>query len=151
MKAFQNVNDILNFAMEQEQKAIEFYTHLATTARTDDMRKVFEEFAKEEISHKARLTQIQVDGIMTLTEEKVHDLKISDYMAPDDAGENPTYEQALKLAMSREKAAFKLYTALSEKVDNTSLKKIFQLLAVEESKHKLRFELEYDEFVLREN
>ncbi len=151
MKAFQNVNDILNFAMEQEQKAIEFYTHLASVARTEDMKKVFEEFAKEEISHKARLSQIQIDGIMTLAEEKVHDLKISDYIAADDVGENPSYEQALKLAMNREKAAFKLYSALAEKVDNSNLKKIFQLLAIEESKHKLRFELEYDEYVLREN
>jgi hypothetical protein len=31
------------------------------------------------------------------------------------------------------------------------LKNTFQALAVEESKHKLRFELEYDEYVMREN
>jgi rubrerythrin len=151
MKTFQNVNEILVFAMEQEQKAVEFYTQLAEMAKTDDMRKVFEDFAKEEISHKARLNQIQIDGIMTLTEEKVHDLKIADYTVSAEPTSGMTYEEALKLAMTKEKAAFKLYTALAERVENTDLRKIFQLLAIEESKHKLRFELEYDEHVLREN
>jgi hypothetical protein len=31
------------------------------------------------------------------------------------------------------------------------MRNIFLALAQEESKHKLRFEIEYDEFVLREN
>lgn len=151
MKAFQSVNEILNFAMEQEQKAVEFYTALASNAKTEDMQRVFEEFAKEEISHKARLQQIQIDGIMTLSEERVHDLKIADYTVAQDPTPDMTYAEALQLAMAKEKAAFKLYTALAERVENQNLKKLFQLLAIEESKHKLRFELEYDEFVLREN
>lgn len=62
-----------------------------------------------------------------------------------------TYADALVLAMKKEKAAFKLYTTLSLRVDNIELKAVFQSLAVEESKHKLRFELEYDEYVMREN
>jgi rubrerythrin len=151
MKVFQNVNEILAFAMEQEQNAVEFYTHLASVAKTDDMRVIFEEFAKEEISHKARLNQILIDGIMTLTEEKVQDLKIADFTVTQEPTPEMTYEEALKLAMSKEKAAFKLYTTLAGRVVNSDLKKIFQLLAIEESKHKLRFELEYDEYVLREN
>lgn len=62
-----------------------------------------------------------------------------------------TYEVALKVAMAREKAAFKLYSRLADSTDNVQMKEIFQFLAQEESKHKLRFELEYDEYVLREN
>jgi len=53
--------------------------------------------------------------------------------------------------MKREKAAFKLYLALSEKVDKTEYKELFKQLAQEESRHKLRFELEYDEYVLKDN
>jgi len=44
-----------------------------------------------------------------------------------------------------------LDTALTEKASNKNLKKCFLGLAVEESGHKLRFEMEYDEFVLKEN
>ncbi len=151
MKKFESVNEILDFAIEQEQKAIDFYTELTENARTEDMKLVFEEFIKEEISHKARLMQIKTDGIMTLQEYKLKDLKIADYIVAEKSNNTLTYEQALRLAMNREKASFKLYTALSEKVADSNLKKIFQLLAIEESKHKLRFELEYDEYVLREN
>ena len=62
-----------------------------------------------------------------------------------------TYEDALVVAMQNEKAAFKLYMTLMEKAPTQALKDIFLSLAQEESKHKLKFELEYDEYVLREN
>jgi rubrerythrin len=61
------------------------------------------------------------------------------------------YEDALKLAMKREKAAFKLYTNLAEKSEDNGMKSLFSMLAQEESKHKLRFEIEYDEYVMKEN
>ena len=151
MKPFTNTNDILDFAIENEQSAVDFYTELAKNARTDDMRETFEQFAREEIGHKARLTKIKEEGIFTLPNETVADLKISDYIVRTEPTPNMTYEQALVLAMKREKAAFKLYMKLSEKAPNEKLKDLFLGLAQEESRHKLRFELEYDEFVLREN
>ncbi|HPS46339.1 MAG TPA: ferritin family protein, partial [Bacteroidales bacterium] len=62
-----------------------------------------------------------------------------------------TYQDALVLAMKKEKSAFKLYMNLSNKTANKELKDLFLMLAMEESKHKLRFEIEYDENVLKEN
>lgn len=62
-----------------------------------------------------------------------------------------TYQDALVLAMKKEKSAFKLYMNLSNKIANKELKDLFLMLAMEESKHKLRFEIEYDENVLKEN
>jgi rubrerythrin len=61
------------------------------------------------------------------------------------------YQDALVLAMNKEKAAFRLYMDLSEKANNEEMKQLFLSLAQEESKHKLRFELEYDENVLKDN
>jgi rubrerythrin len=151
MKPFTNTNDILNFAIENEQNAVEFYTQLAQSARTVDMRETFEQFAKEEIGHKARLTKIKEEGIFSLPNEKVADLKISDYVVRNEPTDQMTHEQALVLAMKREKAAFKLYMKLSEQSVSKEYKDMFLGLAQEESRHKLRFELEYDEYVLREN
>jgi len=151
MNAFANTTDILNFAIDNEQNAVDFYKGLAKIAHTEDMRKTFEQFASEEISHKARLFKILEEGIFTLSHESVTDLKIADYIVRTEPDTDLTYEQALVLAMKREKAAFKLYMKLSEKAQNESLKELFLSLAQEESRHKLRFELEYDEFVLREN
>lgn len=53
--------------------------------------------------------------------------------------------------MKKEKAAFKLYTGLSNVAPNSTLRDVFLSLAQEEAKHKLRFEIEYDNNVLSEN
>jgi rubrerythrin len=151
MKEFKHVDEILVFAIEQEQKAVDFYTGLAKEAHSEEMKKVFLEFAGEEIKHKQRLTRIREEGVFTMPKQQVTDLKIADYMVEVKASGKLSYEEALVLAMKREKAAFKLYTTLAERAPNDELKEIFESLAMEESKHKLRFEVEYDEYVLREN
>jgi rubrerythrin len=151
MKKFETVNDILDFAMNEEQQAVDFYSELAENAKTDDMRQVFTEFAEEEIKHKMRLMKIKEEGFYTLEKEEITDLQISDFVVNVKPTPNMTYEEALILAMKKEKAAFKLYTALADRAPTPSLKDVFIGLAQEESKHKLRFEIEYDEFVLREN
>lgn len=151
MKEFEDVDAILVFAIEQEQRAVDFYAGLAREAHSDEMRKVFLEFAGEEIKHKRRLTKIREEGVFTMTTEKVADLKIADYVVDVKASGKLSYEEALVLAMKREKSAFKLYSNLSERAPNKELKDLFASLAMEESKHKLRFEVEYDEYVLREN
>ncbi len=55
------------------------------------------------------------------------------------------------LAMKKEKAAFRLYLDLAAQVQSEDQKTLFLALAEEEARHKLRFELEYDKVVLREN
>ena len=151
MKEFATVNDILDFAIKAEQAAVDFYSHLASQSRNDDMKQVFEEFSQEEMGHKARLTTIKESGIPGLSGEKIADLRIADYIVDVKAEPEMSYADALVLAMKREKSAFRLYMDLSRRVADTDLKQTFLALAMEESKHKLRFELEYDEFVLREN
>lgn len=151
MKTFENIEEVIVFAMGQEQKAVDFYTELAASARNVEMRKTFEEIAREEIGHKAKLSKIKEEGIFNLKTEKIPDLKIADYSDNIEATAGMTYDEVLKVAMNREKGAFKLYTKLAENASNQQLADIFRFLAQEESKHKLKFELEYDEFVLREN
>ena len=83
--------------------------------------------------------------------EKIMDLKISDYMVDVEPGPEMDYQQVLIVSMKREKAAYKLYMDLSESTTNENVRNMFLFLAQEEAKHKLRFETEYDDEVLREN
>jgi rubrerythrin len=53
--------------------------------------------------------------------------------------------------MKQEKAAFRLYTDLAASTDDDAVRDLFLGLAQEEAKHKLRFEVEYDEDFLRHN
>ena len=151
MKEFANINDVLDFAIDQEQEAVDFYNNLASKLTNQEMSKVFEQYAQEEMKHKAKLLDIQSKGIFEVSKEKIVDLKIADYTVNAKTSPNMTYQDALVLAMGKEKAAFKLYSRLSEKAPGNELKNIFMMLAQEESKHKLRFEIEYDDFVLKEN
>ena len=151
MDDFNSIDDILEFAINEEENAVNFYSELAEKAKTEDMKNIFIGFAKEEMSHKARLIKIKDDKQFVLSNKEVADLHISDYLVPIEANSDMTYEEALVIAMKREKSAFKLYLTLSDRAPNEKMKNVFLSLAQEESKHKLRFELEYDEYILREN
>lgn len=151
MKEFNSINDILDFAINAEQEAVDFYNQLAENAKTEDMKYVFVEFAQEEINHKARLTKIKNEGSFKVEIKDISDLKIADYTVNVKPTPDMSYQEALVLAMNKEKAAFKLYSALAKRASDENMRDIFISLAQEESKHKLRFEIEYDEYVLREN
>jgi len=151
MKEFRSVDDILDFAMNSEQEAVDFYNSLAEHAQNEEMKKIFNQFAQEEISHKARIRKIKEEGTYEISREKLRNLKVSDYMVNVKPTPDMSYQDALVLAMNKEKAAFRLYMDLSEQTEQQEMKNLFLALAQEESKHKLRFELEYDEYVLREN
>jgi rubrerythrin len=151
MSELNTIKSILNFAIEQEQEAVDFYNVLAEKSSSKDMAQVFLQFAKEEIGHKARLTRIRDEQVFDWKDTSVADLKLADYMTKVEASPNMDYQDALVLAMNKEKNAYNLYLKLSERAPNEELKAVFLSLAREESKHKLRFEKEYDDFVLREN
>jgi rubrerythrin len=151
MKQFNSIDEILDFAINAEQEAVDFYSNLAGRSKNDDMKKVFTEFAGEEMKHKTKLLEVKVNGSYKMPEGKVRDLKISDYMASVKPTPDMTYPDALVLAMKKEKDAFRLYLLLSEESSEPAMKNFFLSLAQEESRHKLRFELEYDDFILKEN
>ena len=151
MDTFKNINEILDFAMVAEQEAFEFYSELAAKSTNDAIRNVFEQFATEEKGHKSKLAHIKQVGSFELKSGNVADLKIADYTVTVDAKPNMSYQEALIVAMKKEKAAFHLYLDLSNKAQDENIRSLFLLLSQEEAKHKLRFEIEYDEFVLREN
>jgi rubrerythrin len=151
MEKFDSINAILDFAIEREQEAVEFYSKMAENAPVKDMKEAFSQFAREEMAHKAKLISIKETGNFKIQEPKVIDLKIADYLVEVKEKADMTYQEVLVLAMQKEKAAFKLYQNLASKATDGNVKSIFLSLAQEEAKHKLRFEIEYDEFVLREN
>ena len=109
------------------------------------------DFAREEKGHKAKLLAIKQGTLMLKAGGKVSDLKIGDYLVEVQPGPATDYQSALVIAMKKEKAAFRLYTDLAAAADDDAIQETFQALAQEEAKHKLRFELEYDDYVLTEN
>ena len=145
------VDEVLDYAIDQEQQAADFYASLAGRAEKAGMKKIFLDFAEEEIRHKKRLLAVK-NGEHELTpEQEVLDLKISDYLIEVDESPDISYQDALIVAMKRERAAYNLYSDMAEKVPESNIKQLFVGLAKEEAKHKLFFESEYDERVLMDN
>jgi rubrerythrin len=150
MDKLDSFDDVLEFAIDKEIEANQFYTDLAQQMKNPSMREVFETFAKEELGHKAKLEAIRQSKAIRPA-RSVADLQIADYVVEIKPGPDMDYQDALVLAMQKEKAAFRLYLDLANQVDDEAQKSLFLSLAQEEAKHKLRFEIEYDEVVLKEN
>ncbi len=149
--ALDTVDKILAFAIASEEHAAEFYTKLANKMSHENMKEAFLSFAEEEKGHKAKLLAIKEGKQMLSVEQRVLDLKIGDHLVEISLSADLDYQEALILAMKAEKAAFKLYSNLASATGDPALKATLLGLAQEEAKHKLRFEIEYDDEVLKEN
>jgi rubrerythrin len=149
METYNTIDDILDFAIEEEEQARRFYTALASKADNPGTKKLLEGFAAEEDAHKSKLMDVKAGKQVLAAKDKVLDLKIADYLVDVKPAPNMGYKDALVVAMKKEKAAFRMYTDLAARVEGP-LCEIFLGLAQEEAKHKLRFEIEYDDNVLRE-
>lgn len=151
MLKFDSIDAILDFAIGEEEAAVNFYTMLAGQIKNEQVRAVFLSYAEEEMRHKAKLLDVKQNGASVFGSKAVIDLKIADYLVDIRPTPSMTYQEALILAMKKEKAAFRLYTHLADRMEDPGMKETFRLLAQEEAKHKLMFEMEYDEYILREN
>ena len=141
------IEQVLDFAIEEEQAAADFYAQLAAQSKAPEMRDVFEGFAREEMGHKAKLEAVKRSGEFVPAAKQPVDLKIADYLADVEPSPNLDYRSALVVAMKKEKAAFRLYSDLAATAPNKALEQPFLALAQEEAKHKLRFEIEYDDLL----
>lgn len=145
---FENIDEILDYAISREEDAARLYSSLAQKVKRPGMKTAFLEFAKEEGRHRARLMKIKEGDIPAVTVEKVQNLRITETLVAPEFSENMSYQEILAYAMKSEKATFTLYTNLAEMTDDPALSVVFSSLAQEEAKHKLRFEIEYDDHVL---
>ncbi|MBN2683647.1 MAG: ferritin family protein [Pontiellaceae bacterium] len=151
MSSFGAITAVLDFAIEREQEAVDFYGSLAGQATNPAVKKVFLSFAKVEQGHKEKLLEVKSHKSILADKTEVIDLKISDYLVDVDPKNAMSFQDALVIAMKREKAAMELYTAMSMRVGDPALRDLFKKLAHEESTHKIRFETMYEEHFLSDN
>jgi len=156
MGEFGSVDEILEFAIAREVEANEFYMVLAGRVENPAMRELILEFAKEELEHKAKLElevmkrgQVVVEAEREDKAKELADFRIADYIV--DVGDwlYMDYVDLLLLAMKKEEVSFRLYVDLAGMVNDEDSHEVLLSLAEEEARHKIRFEIEYDETVLK--
>ena len=151
MEKFETVDAILDFAISEEKAAQKFYLELAEKVDNPLVKKVLEEFSKEEASHQAKLEKVKAGGTLHQASGNITNLKIADYLVDVEPRADMDYQDILTIAMKKEAAAFKLYNELAAQTADPKVKEVFLGLAKEEAKHKLRFEKEYDDVILKED
>ena len=149
---FENLEAIIDFAIEKEREAAEFYEKISKNEEDlSGSKKMFAEFAIEEQKHEQILQEFKTEGIpKSLQEYKlkwITDIKRSDYLVDLDYEEGMPYNEMLLLAMKREEKALKLYNEFLEQADTDEGKKLFKILCQEEAKHKLALETIYDDYM----
>ena len=145
---FRTIEDILDFAIRREEAAAELYTSMAERVTRPEMREALISFAEEEQRHRQRLLKVKAGELPAVSREKIHDLRIADYVVQPEPTARMDYPEALRFAMNAEKAAFRLYSDLAE-ISPANHAAVFRALAQEEARHKLRFEVEYEDNVLK--
>jgi rubrerythrin len=142
------MDDVVNFAIEKEEKAMEFYQSCAERARNPGIKKFFQEMVEEERRHRDLLKNLDPVSLGSLTLDRIEDLRISDYLVDVTFTDEITYQEALTLAMKKEEKAHAFYSAWQGKCMHEKTAKVFEMLAQEEMKHKRRIETMYDEEIL---
>lgn len=142
---FNTIEEILDFAIANEMEAHDFYISLSQRMKRPEMQKVFEQFATEELGHQMKLEAVKAGELVIDAADEPPGLSIAEYVVDVKPEPDMSYVEALVLAMKKEKAAYRLYVDLAAAGITEELTDMFLALAAEEAKHKLRFELEYDD------
>ena len=144
-------DEVVAFAIEKEQEAVDDYTAASKTVKRAHVRDMLLEFAAQEEAHKRALMGIVREKVAETSIVDIPDLKIADYSDTVALTPDMDYQDLLAAAMKREETAHNLSTILASDTGEPDLKRLFEMLAHEEAKHKLALEKEYDEHVLTEN
>ncbi|UCD71215.1 MAG: ferritin family protein [Syntrophobacterales bacterium] len=139
--------DIVREAIRKEADAAMFY-QMASERAKPGMDKMFIELAEEEQGHKKMLEELDMAKLRSYEFGKVPDLEISEYLEDLPYSRDMDYPAILRYAMKSEEKSRNFYLRSAKMCENPDLKKLFQMLAEEEAKHKLRFEKMYEDDVL---
>ena len=150
---FKTMGDLIAYAVEKEREAAEFYETLSQNETFSVAKQTFAEFALEERKHEALFADLGGNAakLDAYDYKWIPDIKRSNYMTELTYEPGMTYVDILRIAMKREEQALQFYNDIAGKVEDEQFIKACKFLAQEEAKHKLRFEIEYDDEFVKEN
>lgn len=145
---FKDFGEVIKFAIENEENAIDAYGSMSEKTQTPGLKELLLELQEEEKNHKKLLLELTSEKIAALKPERVIDLKISDYLVEEPTSPDMNFQDLLIFAAKKEQKAVELYSKLAESSDDPELKKLFEFLIEQEKAHKFKLEVKYEEHVL---
>ena len=148
MGNLETIEQVLDFAIERENDACVFYQAWADKSDNPTLNKVFLELAEQERQHREKLSAIRKGRTVFRFKDgcfpKIH---LLDFVVEARLGPDLNLEDALALAMQREKVSYRLYLELAAGAEEEAIVEIFVSLAHEEANHRVRLEVEYDRVI----
>jgi rubrerythrin len=149
---FNELKEIIDFAIEKEQEAADFYNYLKGKITQKSIAREVGKMAVVEEGHRDRLKNLDISDYTETKVTSVQDLKIADYLVDKEpTTSDMTWQDLIQIAMRRELASMRLYEDLAKLTPDPKSKQLFGNLADEEREHKLFFEKIWDEEILTDN
>jgi rubrerythrin len=136
----ENINNLLNEAMNSEMQAKEFYLYASDKAQSTAGKKLFKELAEFEQNHYDRVKGIiESRNAGKSVEEGTIDKELPE-IKPEIEGEiEPNKDEVvmvINLAIKAEKNAQERYKQIADMLDDEKEKEIFNSLAQDERNHQ---------------
>lgn len=147
---FVTLEEVIEFAIEREDTAYKLYKRAAELSTSIASKKMFEELAQEEATHKAVFSKVDEDKAESHKLCKIPESSIAKYLADVPFRENLSYSEILAYALKTEENAYQLYKAAAGMADDPKLQKVLMTFAEVELGHRRRLEAIYEERVLTE-
>ncbi len=147
---FVTLEEVIKFAVEREDTAYKLYKRAAELSTSIASKKMFEELAAEEATHKDVFSKIDEEKAESHKLCKLPESSIAKYLADVTFRADLTYSEILAYALKTEENAFQLYKAAAGMTDDPRLQKVLMSFADVELGHRRRIEAIYEERVLTE-
>lgn len=147
---FVTLEEVIKFAIEREDTAYKLYKRAAELSTSIASKKMFEELAEEEATHKDVFTKIDEGKAENHKLCTLPEASIAKYLADVTFRPDLTYNEILAYALKTEENAYQLYKAAAGMTDDPRLQKVLMNFADVELGHRRRIEVIYEDRVLTE-
>lgn len=148
--SFISLKEVVDFAIEQEEGAYQRYKRAAELTESPAARKLFEELAQEEATHKEVFAKVDPDKIEEVHVCKIPEATIGKYLKEVPFHPQMSYQEILTFALKAEENAYQLYKVTAGMIEDPRLQKTLLTFAEVELGHRRKIESLYDEKVLTE-
>lgn len=148
--SFISLQEVVDFAIEREETAYQLYRRAAELSVNPGTKKMFEELAQEEATHKEVFAKVDPDKIEEVKVCKIPEATIGQYLKEVPFHTEMTYQEILIFALKTEESAYQLYKAAAGMTEDPRLQKTLLTFAEVELGHRRKIEALYDQQVLTE-
>jgi len=132
--------EIIKKAIANEVEARAFYEDAAKTLKDPFLKNLFISLADEEKKHREILTRIYTSNTIGSYFSETRDYKVAETVDDVPLSMDMKPADAFALAMKKEDAAMKQYTAMAKMCEDDAKRQVFLDLAAMERNHKLKME-----------